>query len=260
MMSIRLLLPLLLLSVAGVASASAPKAPPDAIETASGMRYVVLKAAPSGSTVVQPTFIEYRALIRSADGKVRQEGDQVRATSFRRLAQSLPGLARAVLSAPAGETRRWWIEAEQLKPGYPGMPLQTHVIDLTVLGNYDPVQTPSDLAAPPASATRTPSGLAYVVLRKGKGGEKPQADSTIEIHYSGWTTDGRLFDSSVLRDEPAVFPLPQLIAGWQEGIPLMSPGDSFRFWIPGHLAYDANPRPGAPRGLLVFDVTLLSFE
>ena len=171
-----------------------------------------------------------------------------------------PGLARAILTSPVGETRRWWIQADRLKPGYLGMPDLLHVIDLTVLGEVDPVAAPADVAAPPVDAIRTGSGLAYKVLKAGPGGDKPGAASTIVIHYTGWTTDGRVFDSSVLRDQQAVFPLAQLIPGWQEGVRLMSRGDTYRFWIPGHLAYDGDPNPQSPKGMLVFDVTLYDFS
>lgn len=258
----RVLLLIGAMAAAAPVVASAPPAPADAVETATGMRYVVLKPGKPDAGMVLPTFIEYRALVRSADGRTQMgsSAETVQATSFRGLARTLPGLARAVLSTPVGEVRRWWIEPEQLKPGYPGMSLITHVIDLTVLGNYDPLKAPPDVAAPPADAQRTASGLAFKVLKKGEGEGVPRPDSTIQIHYSGWTTDGRLFDSSVQRDEIAVFELSQLIPGWQEGLQLMSPGDSYRFWIPGPLAYDSIPRPGAPRGMLVFDITLYGFE
>ncbi len=238
----------------GTSAQPLPRAPDTAIETATGMRYVVLKAAPVGAQTVLPSFIRYRARIHGSAGKTAADADQdgVQSGAFKRLAQTQPGLARAILSTPIGETRRWWFTAGAEPP---------QVIDLTVLGNYDPTPAPKDVAAPPAAAIRTDSGLAYQALKRGPGGPKPVLSSTIEIHYSGWTTDGRLFDSSVQRDEHAVFPLAQLIPGWQEGLQLMSPGDSYRFWIPGPLAYDnLPPRPGAPRGMLVFDVTLYSIE
>ena len=119
---------------------------------------------------------------------------------------------------------------------------------------------PADVAAPPADAKTTSSGLAYKTLKPGSGGANPKATSTVVVHYSGWTTDGKLFDSSVARGEPASFPLNRVIAGWTEGLQLMTVGEKVRFWIPGKLAYDANPRPGAPTGTLVFDVELLSIE
>lgn len=69
-----------------------------------------------------------------------------------------------------------------------------------------------------------------------------------------------MFDSSVVRNEPATFPLNRVIPGWTEGVQLMVVGEKRRFWIPGALAYDNSPRPGAPKGMLVFDVELLAIR
>ena len=120
--------------------------------------------------------------------------------------------------------------------------------------------TPPDVAAPPADAQKTPSGLASKVLTKGTGTAHPTASSSVTVHYSGWTTDGKMFDSSVARNEPATFPLNRVIPGWTEGVQLMVVGEKRRFWIPGALAYDNSPRPGAPKGMLVFDVELLKID
>lgn len=236
--------------------------PAQAIETASGLSYVVLKAAPAGARSVSADYVQYRATIWSADGVTRANAkeDGPQTVAIKELIQRSPGLARAVLTTPIGETRRWWIDADKLRPGYPGMPDLRHVVDLTVVGNADPVPAPADVAAVPANATVTGSGLAYRVLKKGTGRGHPSPDSLIEIDYSGWTTDGRLFDSSVLRKERAKFPLDGLIPGWKEGLLLMSPGDTFRFWIPGQLAYDSLNLPDTPKGMLVFDVTLYDFS
>ncbi len=78
------------------------------------------------------------------------------------------------------------------------------------------------------------------------------------VHYSGWTTDGAGFDSSVKRGTPATFPLSRVIAGWTEGLQLMVEGEKRRFWIPESLAYKG--RPGSPAGMLVFDVELISIS
>ena len=121
----------------------------------------------------------------------------------------------------------------------------------------DPSHAPSDVAAAPANATRTASGLASRVLRPGVGTRHPSASSSVEVHYSGWTTDGRLFDSSVQRGQSISFPLNRVIAGWTEGVQLMVEGERRRFWIPAAMAYGENPRPGAPAGMLVFDVELI---
>ena len=259
------LLVLMSASALAVAPLPAPKplnAPPaQAIETASGMSYVVIKAGPDQNRTVRGEFIEYRADVWSADGVTRansrESGPKIGVV--RQLGSEQPALARALLTTPVGETRRWWIRPERMLPGYPGMPNLVHVIDLTVLGEKSPVQTPADLT-PPADALRTSSGLAYQILKKGPGGDRPHRGSTVVIDYSGWDGQGRLFDSSVTRGERASLPLPHLIPGWQEGVPLMSRGDSFRFWIPGHLAYDSQPGSGSPKGMLVFDITLYDFS
>ena len=125
----------------------------------------------------------------------------------------------------------------------------------------DPIPVPEDVDAAPADAKRTPSGLAYKYLKHGKGKEHPTADSTVEVHYSGWTREGILFDSSVRRGKPLSFPLSNVIKGWTEGVQLMVVGDKVRFWIPAKLAYgDAPKDQGTPAGPLVFDVELLGIR
>ena len=119
---------------------------------------------------------------------------------------------------------------------------------------------PPDVAAPPADAVKTASGLASKVLTPGKGKTHPTATSRVLVHYTGWTTDGKMFDSSVQRGQPIAFGLNQVIKGWTEGVQLMVVGEKRRFWIPGNLAYGDNPRPGAPKGTLVFDVELLEIQ
>lgn len=124
--------------------------------------------------------------------------------------------------------------------------------------NNDPLAAPADVAAPPADAETTASGLASKVLKAGTGTENPTATSTVNVHYTGWTTDGKRFDSSVERGETISFPLNRVIAGWTEGVQLMVVGEKRRFWIPEALAYQG--RPGAPAGMLVFDVELFEIQ
>ncbi len=122
------------------------------------------------------------------------------------------------------------------------------------------VPAPSDVAAPPKDAQKTPSGLASKVITPGKGKDHPKATSQVTVHYTGWTPDGKMFDSSVVRGQPSTFPLNGVIKGWTEGVQLMVVGEKRRFWIPGKLAYDADPRPSVPKGMLVFDVELLEIK
>ena len=122
------------------------------------------------------------------------------------------------------------------------------------------IETPKDVNSVPSDAEVTASGLASRELTAGTGSESPAAADTVTVHYSGWTTDGNLFDSSVKRGEPTSFPLNRVISGWTEGLQLMVVGEKRRFWIPADLAYGENPGGGRPGGLLVFDVELLSIE
>lgn len=114
---------------------------------------------------------------------------------------------------------------------------------------------PPDVAGPPEGAEKTESGLVSRVLKKGRGGKRPGPYDAVKVHYTGWTTDGINFDSSVVRGEPSEFRLNQVIKGWTEGLQLMRVGEKRRFWIPEELAY--KNRPGRPQGMLVFDVQLL---
>jgi FKBP-type peptidyl-prolyl cis-trans isomerase len=121
-----------------------------------------------------------------------------------------------------------------------------------------PIPAPADVAAAPADAQRTSSGLASKVLQAGTGTRHPRPNSTVRVHYTGWTTDGMMFDSSVRRGEPITFSLDEVIAGWTEGVQMMVEGEKRRFWIPEALAYRG--APGSPAGMLVFDVELIRIE
>jgi len=103
-----------------------------------------------------------------------------------------------------------------------------------------------------------PSGLQYQVLKEGNG-KKPTAKDTVKCHYEGFLIDGTVFDSSVQRGEPAVFPLQQVIAGWTEGLQLMQEGAKYRFFIPYRLAYGEGGAGNSipPYAALIFDVELI---
>lgn len=103
-----------------------------------------------------------------------------------------------------------------------------------------------------------PSGLQYQVLKEGNG-KKPSATDQVKCHYEGTLIEGTIFDSSYQRNEPATFGLNQVIAGWTEGVQLMSEGAKYRFFIPYNLAYGERGAGAQipPFAALVFDVELL---
>jgi FKBP-type peptidyl-prolyl cis-trans isomerase len=155
-----------------------------------------------------------------------------------------------------GEKRRCWVPQELAYRGATGRPTGTVVFDIELIDlRPSPMIPPADLKQPPADAHRAPSGLAYKVLRPGTGVRKPDAFSRVTVHYTGWTLDGKMFDTTVTRNTPATLSLQDVIRGWTEGIATMVEGERTRFWIPEAIAYKGEA--GMPRGMLVFDVELL---
>jgi peptidylprolyl isomerase len=121
------------------------------------------------------------------------------------------------------------------------------------------IPAPPDVAAPPADAQKTALGVSYKVQTPAtQPGDKPTANDTVVVHYTGWTTDGKMFDSSVQRKHPARFSLSGVIPGWTDGLQVMTVGEKTRFWIPEELAYKG--KKGAPQGMLVFDVELIEID
>lgn len=119
-------------------------------------------------------------------------------------------------------------------------------------------KAPADVADPPADAEWSKSGLASKQLEKGSGTVKPGPQGVVLAHYTAWTREGKGFDSSVARGKPATFPIARIFPGLQEGLQLMTVGESRRFWIPGKMAF-AGQR-GRPQGMVVFDVELLEIR
>jgi len=235
-------------------------APPvDAQKTASGLAYKLLK---EGTGTVKPTAADTVKVFYvgwTTDGKNFDKQIPPEQPITFPLRGVIAGWTEGVQLMKQGDRFRFWIPKELAYNDRPGRPAGMLVFDVELVDLVKPPEVPADVAATPADALKTASGLAYKVLVPGKGGPKPTVDSNVTVHYSGWTTDGKMFDSSVARGEPTSFPLKGVIPGWTEGVQLMEVGSKVRFWIPEELAYKG-AGGGAPQGMLVFDVELLSFK
>lgn len=244
------------------APADVKSAPEDAIVSATGLASKVIEA---GKGTDKPAAVDTVTVHYSGwttDGKLFDSSvTRGEPTSFP-LNRVIPGWTEGLQLMVEGEKRRFWIPGK-LAYGEnppPGAPAGTLVFDVELINIQkapEPPKVPEDVAAIPEGAEKTASGLASRVLTKGKGEAKPAATSNVKVHYSGWTLDGKMFDSSVMRGAPATFPLNGVIPGWTEGVQLMVEGEKRRFWIPAELAYGENPGGGRPGGMLVFDVELL---
>ncbi|NUN14196.1 MAG: FKBP-type peptidyl-prolyl cis-trans isomerase [Myxococcales bacterium] len=241
-------------------------APADAEKTASGLASKVLQPGTGAKHPGEEDVVTVHYTGWTTDGKMFDSSVKRGQPASFPLNRVIKGWTEGLQLMVEGEKRRFWIPGNLAygdTPSRPGAPAGMLVFDVELISYKESpkIEAPADVAAAPADATKTESGLAYKVLQPGTGSAKPQATSTVTVHYSGWTTDGKMFDSSVKRGQPASFPLNGVIKGWTEGLQLMSVGEKTRFWIPGNLAYGDTPsRPGAPAGMLVFDVELISIQ
>lgn len=232
--------------------------PADAATTASGLTSKVLqpgtgKAKPAATDLVTVHYTGW-----TTDGRMFDSSHARGTPSTFPLDRVIKGWGEGVQLMVVGEKRRFWIPQALAYNGQPGRPAGMLVFDVELLdANPSPRVPPPDVAAPPAEAKRTVSGLAYKSLRPGTGSRNPARESTVTVHYTGWTVDGKMFDTSVERGQPVSFALTDVIQGWTEGVQLMTVGEKMRFWIPERLAYKGE-RP--PHGMLVFDVELLAIK
>ncbi len=235
--------------------------PADATVTASKLAYKVLTKGDGGAKPNEWDSVEVHYTGWTTDGKMFDSSVKRGRPAKFPLKGVIAGWTEGVQLMDKGSKFRFWIPQDLAYKGRPGAPAGMLVFDVELLSIAEgkkPLPAPSDVAAPPKGAKKTASGLAYKVLSKGDGKSRPKATDTVSVHYTGWTTDGKMFDSSVNRGQPTSFPLNRVIAGWTEGVQLMDKGSKYRFWIPQDLAYKG--RPGAPAGMLVFDVELLEIK
>jgi peptidylprolyl isomerase len=230
------------------------KTPPaDAQTSADGLVSKQLEAGTAGEHPGDSDFVHVRyAVWKASDGSVL-DYTRTDIPTFVEMSKLLPGMREMLTLMAPGERRRAWIPstlgAGKIAAG------ETFVIDAQLVDVVHRPVAPADVSAPPADAVKTPSGLFYKILRPGTGTQHPRSHEKVLVDYSGWTTDGLMFDSSVIKGEPMEIPLSSVIAGWNEGLQLMTTGEIVRFWIPQRLAYKG--QAGMPAGMLVFDVELI---
>jgi FKBP-type peptidyl-prolyl cis-trans isomerase len=232
------------------------QAPPaDAQKTPSGLASKVItpgtgKAHPSPADYVTVHYTGWKP-----DGAMFDSSVLAGKPRTFQLNRVIAGWTEGVQLMVEGEKRRLWIP-ESL--AYKGQrePKGNLVFDVELL-SFVSLAAPADVKGPPADAKKTPSGLAYKMIKPGTGTRHPTAASNVTVHYTGWTTDGKMFDSSITRGMPISFELGGVIKGWTEGVQLMVQGEKARFWIPQDLAYKGQ---SAPYGMLVFDIELIDFK
>jgi FKBP-type peptidyl-prolyl cis-trans isomerase len=257
--------PILALTVAAVtAGAQTPSdippppdvaaAPADATKTASGLATKVLKSGPGKDHPTKDDLVNVHYTGWKTDGSMFDSSVARKTPATFPVNRVIAGFSEGLQLMVVGEKRRLWIP-EGL--AYKGQrePKGMLVFDVELLDI--PNRAPADVKAPPPDAKTTASGLAYKVLQVGVGGRHPKMSSTVKVHYTGWTTDGKMFDSSVVRGQPQTLSVEGVIPGWTEGLQLMFEGEKTRFWIPEKLAYKGQ---SPPYGMLVFDVELIKIE
>ena len=228
--------------------------PADAVKLPSGLATKVLKAGTGKDHPVPDDLVMVDYTGWKTDGSMFDSSASRGKSAVFGVNRVIAGFSEGLQLMVPGEKRRLWIP-EPLAYKGTREPKGMLVFDVQLIEM--PNRPPADVKAPPADAKMTTSGLAYKVLQQGTGGRHPKRSDRVTVHYTGWTTDGKMFDSSVVRGQPTTFAVDGVIAGWTEGVQLMVEGEKTRFWIPEKLAYKGQ---NAPYGLLVFDVELVKLQ
>ncbi len=246
-------------SAVPAAPADVAAVPADATKSTTGLASKVVNAGTGDETPLATDIVTVHYTGWTTDGKMFDSTHTRDQSAMFPLNRVILGWRECVQLMKVGETRRCWVPQELGYKGQAGRPQGLTVFDIELIDTRrSPNVPPADVSAPPADARRTATGIAYKVLKAGVGGRRPAAWSKVSVHYTGWTTDGKMFDSSLTRGMPVTLTLDNVIKGWTEGVALMVEGERTRFWIPENLAYKGEA--GGPRGMLVFDIDLIKIE
>ena len=232
--------------------------PEDAEVTDSGLASKVLVAGDGEGHPGLGALVTVHYAGWTADGELFDSSYERGKPSRLPLNRLIDGWIEGLKLMVPGETRRMWIPEKLAYKGMEDRPAGMLVFDIELIDFLEPPPVPGNVASPPEDAETAKNGLAWKVLKPGHGTEHPKRSSLVAVHYSGWTTDGTMFDSSVMRGEPTSFRLNQVIRGWTQGLMLMVEGEKRRLWIPAKLAYKSDP--SKPQGMLVFDVELIEIK
>jgi len=241
---------------------------PDAKKTtASGIGYQIVKAG-SGTSPKVADVVEFRYAAWKPDGELQEFSEFFQQSRGMPTSKNLcvpiaevrsAFLQEALTLTPAGGSTRIEVPAsvcwpDRLPPGVKADSVISWHIEVTKI-----LEVPQFVMPDPAKLVKTPSGLAYEVIKEGTG-KQPGPASRVKVHYAGWLADGRPFDSSFGRGEPATFAIGQVVKGWIEGLQLMKEGAIYRFVVPPELGYGAAGSPPAipANATLVFYLELIS--
>ncbi len=246
-------------------------APPDAQVTPSGLAMKVLQPGtdtehPVANDCVTVSFIAWKT-----DGTLFSTSTTMNDADVLCLNDSIMGIAEALQQMVVGEKRRLWIPEDltfheghhhvQRRPEDEEPPHKDLTFDLQLLSILKAPPTPQDLTQAPPNATRTSSGLAYLVLKPGTGTLHPSVTSKVMAHFTAWRSDGRIFETTVMTNHPALVTVASAPLGLREAIDSMVVGEKARFWIPAALAFGEKPSNRFnPPGDLVYEIELLSVQ
>ena len=235
-------------------------APPvEAVKSSSGLASKIVNPGNGTEKPQETDFVTVHYTGWTSEGRLFDSSHALGMPNMFALNRVMAGWRECVLMMTVGETRRCWVPQDLAFNGQAGRPTGTVVFDIELIDmRRTPNVAPPDVAAPPPDATSTASGLYYKVIKAGTGTRRPSARDSVTVHYSGWTTGGELFDSTVVKGAPVTLDLNNVIRGWTEGLQLMVEGERTRFWIPEKAAYKGER--GKPRGMLVFDIDLIKIE
>ncbi|MEL7489248.1 MAG: FKBP-type peptidyl-prolyl cis-trans isomerase [Pseudomonadota bacterium] len=242
--------------------------------TESGLQYVVLEEGPENGFSPSPDdLVQVHYAGTFLDGREFDSSRGRGAAAQFKLGQVIPGWIEGVQLMSEGDRFRFFIPpalAYGENGAGPIEPNSALIFDVELIKVVDAkrnLEAAEKFLAENAKkdgVKTTESGLQYEIISEGPDdGAVPNDASKVKVHYVGTLVNGTEFDSSIARGVPAEFPVGGVIAGWTEGLQLMSTGDKFRFFIHPELAYGETPRPGGaigPNDALIFEVELLDVQ